>query len=145
MVWTWNFMTFPNFNYSLFCWKKNQKIIKFSGGNIFLYRGYCQKIGVLIGRNSFSYRIKYLHAYRDFCNVKFVHFSLWNQYYQFTCSKELFSEAVPHSFSSKVCPSNMQQIYKMKPIRKCGFKKNCVAHLHGWSTVNLLGICRTPF
>ena len=29
--------------------KKIEKNIKFSGGNIFLYRGYCQKIGVQIG------------------------------------------------------------------------------------------------
>ena len=33
--------------------KKIEKNIKFSGGNIFLYRGYCQKIGVRICRNSF--------------------------------------------------------------------------------------------
>ena len=38
-----------------------------------------------------------------------VHFSLWIQYLQFTCTKELFSETVPHSFSSKVCPANLQE------------------------------------
>ena len=62
-----------------------------------------------------------------------------------TCTKELFSEAVPHRFSSKVCPGNMLQIYRRRPIRKCNFKKCCVAHLHGCWTVNLLGICRTYF
>ena len=50
-------------------------------------------------------------------NIKFFHFSLWRQYLQFTCTKQLFSEAVPHSFSSKMCPANMQQIYRRRPIR----------------------------
>ena len=70
---------------------------------------------------------------------------MWRQYLKFTCIKELFSETVPHSFSSKVCPANMQQIYSRRPIRKCGFKKSCVALLYECSTVHLLGICRTPF
>ena len=59
-------------------------------------------------------------------------------------TKELFSEAVPHSFSSKACPENMQEIYRRRPIGKCDFKISCVAHLQGRTTVNLLGICRTP-
>ena len=42
--------------------KKIQRNIKFSRGNIFLYRRCCQKIGVWICRNSFSRRIKYLHV-----------------------------------------------------------------------------------
>ena len=43
--------------------KKIQKNIKLSRGNIFLYRVYCQKIGVRICKNSFSCRIKYLHVW----------------------------------------------------------------------------------
>ena len=43
--------------------KELKKNIKFSGGNIFLYRGYCQKIGVRIFRNSFSRRNKYVHVW----------------------------------------------------------------------------------
>ena len=70
---------------------------------------------------------------------------MWRQYLQFTCTKELFLEAVPHSLSSKVCPANIQQIYRRGSIRKCDFKKSCVALLHGCSNVNLLGIWRTPF
>ena len=64
---------------------------------------------------------------------------------QFTCKKGLFSEAVPYSFSSKPCPANMLQVYRRRPIRKCDLKKSCVALLHGWSTVNFLGIYKTPF
>ena len=45
-----------------FAEKNNFKKLKFSWGNIFLYRGYCQKIGVPICRNSFSRRNKYLHV-----------------------------------------------------------------------------------
>ena len=44
-----------------------------------------------------------------------------------------------------MCPANMQHIYKRRPIRKCDFKKCCIALLHGCFSVNLLGICRTPF
>ena len=56
----WLFLTFTR---DYFAGKKKiQKNIKLSGGNIFLYRGYCQKIGVRICRNSFSCRIKYLHV-----------------------------------------------------------------------------------
>ena len=39
----------------------------------------------------------------------------------------------------------MQQICRRRPIRKCYFKKSCVAFLHGCSNVNLVEICRTPF
>ena len=39
----------------------------------------------------------------------------------------------------------MQQICRRRPIRKCHFKKSCVAFLHGCSNVNLVEICRTPF
>ena len=42
--------------------KKIQKNIKFSGGNMFLHRGYCQKIRVRVCKNSFSCRIKYLYV-----------------------------------------------------------------------------------
>ena len=55
----WLFLTFTR---DYFTEKKIEKNIKFSGGNIFLYRGYCQKIEVRICRNSFSCRIKYLHV-----------------------------------------------------------------------------------
>ena len=55
----WLFLTFTR---DCFAGKKIQKNFKLSGGNIFLYRGYCQKIGVRICRNSFSCRIKYLHV-----------------------------------------------------------------------------------
>ena len=41
--------------------KKFEKNIRFSGDNIFLYRGYCQKIGRRICfRNSFSGRNKHV-------------------------------------------------------------------------------------
>ena len=55
----WLFLTFTR---DYFCWKKNWQNIKFSGGNIFLYRAYCQKIGGRICRNSFSRRNKYVHV-----------------------------------------------------------------------------------
>ena len=42
--------------------KKIENFLKFSGGNIFPYRGCSQKIGVGICRNSFSCRNKYLHV-----------------------------------------------------------------------------------
>ena len=45
-----------------FAAKKIEKISKFSGSNIFLYRGYCQQIGVRIYRNSFRRRNKYVHV-----------------------------------------------------------------------------------
>ena len=58
--------------------------------------------------------------------------------------KGLFSEAVPHSFCSKICSTNMQHIYRRpygNVISKC-----CVALLHGCcSTVKLLQIWRTPY
>ena len=53
---------FLTFTRDYFAEKKIQKNIKFSAGNILLYRRYCQKIGVRICRNSFSSRIKYLHV-----------------------------------------------------------------------------------
>ena len=83
--------------------------------------------------------------YLNFCNIKFPYFSFWSQYLQFTCTKELFSEAVLNSFYSKVCPVNMQHIYRRKPIRKCDFKNSCLAHLHGCSTVNFLENTTAPF
>ena len=82
---------------------------------------------------------------QNYCNIKFVHFSMCRQYLQFTFRKELFSEEISHRFSSKVFPANMQQIYSRKPIRKRDFKKSCVAHLLVCSVVDLLGICRAPF
>ena len=82
---------------------------------------------------------------RNFCNIKFIQFSLWRQYLQLTCTKELFLEAVSHSFSSKGCPANTQQIYRRRPIRTFDFKKSCVALLHGCCIVSLLRVCRTPF
>ena len=39
----------------------------------------------------------------------------------------------------------MQKIYRRRLIRKCDFKLSCAALLHRCSTVNLLGIYRTPF
>ena len=39
----------------------------------------------------------------------------------------------------------MQQICRRRPIRKCHFKKSCVAFLHGCCNVNLVESCRTPF
>ena len=55
----WIFLTF---NRDYFAAEKITKNIKLLGGNIFLYRGYCQKIGLRIFRNIFSWRIKYLHV-----------------------------------------------------------------------------------
>ena len=45
------------FTRDYFAGEKNSKNITLSGGNIFIYRGYCQQIGVRICRNSFSCRI----------------------------------------------------------------------------------------
>ena len=50
----------------------------------------------------------------------------------------------------KKCSENMQQIYRRRPIRKCGFKtfqSNFIeiALRHGCSPVNLLHNFRTPF
>ena len=41
-------MIFPTADY--FAEKKIEKNIKFSWGNIFLYQGYCQKIGIRVCR-----------------------------------------------------------------------------------------------
>ena len=35
------------------------------------------------------------NSYQNFCNVKFLHFSFWRQYLEFTCAKELFSKVAP--------------------------------------------------
>ena len=56
----WLFLTFTR---DYFVEIKNWKNIKFSGDKKFLYREYCQKIGVRICRNSFSRRNKYVHAH----------------------------------------------------------------------------------
>ena len=42
--------------------KAKEKNTKFSGGNVFHYRWYCQKIVVHICGNSFSRRNKYVHV-----------------------------------------------------------------------------------
>ena len=55
----WLSLTFTR---DYFAEKRNWKNIKFSGGNIFLYRGYCQQIGVQICKNSFSSRNKYVSS-----------------------------------------------------------------------------------
>ena len=44
----------------------------------------------------------------------------------------------------KKCSENMQQIYKRKPMPKCDFYKVALQR-HGFSSVNLLHIFRTPF
>ena len=63
--------------------------------------------------------------------------------YNLLVQKNYFLKQSP--IASKVCLENMQQIYRGKPIRKCDFKKRCMARLYGCSTVNLLGIFRLPF
>ena len=52
---------------------------------------------------------------------------------------------VPQIFSSKVCPVNMQHIYRGRPIQKCDFKKNCMAHLHGCFCCKFAGDLRNIF
>ena len=48
----------------------------------------------------------------------------------FSCTKELFSEAIPHNFSLKLCSANIQQNYRRRPIRKFNFNK--VASTCSW-------------
>ena len=64
-----SFSPAANLNLNYFCTACgiNLRFYDFSyllleGVNIFLYRRYCQKIGVRICRNSFSHKIKYLHV-----------------------------------------------------------------------------------
>ena len=56
-----NLKLFLNFTGDYFAERKIEKKKKFKG-NIFFYRGYCQKIVVRICRNSFSRRKKYVHV-----------------------------------------------------------------------------------
>ena len=54
---------FPFFLLEIILLKKEiEKKNFFSGGNIFLYRGYCQQIEVQICKNSFSSRNKYVSS-----------------------------------------------------------------------------------
>ena len=54
----WLFLTFTRDYFAEK--KKKRKNIKLSGGNLFLYRGYCQKIGVRICINRLNPRHKYV-------------------------------------------------------------------------------------
>ena len=82
--------------------------------------------------------------YRNFCNIKFVHFSLWSQYLQFTCTKEIFSVA-DLTASLQKCVLQIRTKSTGRNPYGIVVSKKIAWHICMGATVNLLGICRTLF